>query len=258
VRQDTGTQLDAPSVRRQPAAENEGWVRETRLGTWFLTTDIWVTYVLAVALADLERLLGPRAARYPTILDVGCGHGRAFGLLESSFRPELLIGVDIDPAVIARAAQEAARCRCRVELQVGPVRALDVPDASVDLIFCHQTLHHLVDPGSALDEFRRVLKPGGVLLLSESCRAFTRSWPVRLLFRHPPAQRSAEEYLALLRGAGWRFTAAHVSTPDPWWSRPDLGLSAWLGRPARPRPQAPLVNVVAGREPGSLTGRPSA
>lgn len=258
MRQDWRMALGLPSARRRLAASGDGWVRETHLGTWFLATDIWVKYVLAVAVADLERLLGPRAGSYRTILDVGCGHGKAFPILEAKFKPEVLIGVDIDPAMIALASREAARCRCRVELKVGPAKRLDAPAASVDLIFCHQTVHHLRDPESAIGEFRRVLKPDGVLLLSESCRPFTRSWPVRLLFRHPrEAHRSAEEYVELLQAGGFTFTGGDVSMPDPWWSRPDLGLREWLGRPVPARRQATLVNAVAFRRPdGSRPARP--
>ena len=43
------------------------------------------------------------------------------------------------------------------------VRALVLNGASVDLLFCHQTFHHLVEQEQALAEFYRVLKPGGNL-----------------------------------------------------------------------------------------------
>jgi SAM-dependent methyltransferase len=42
---------------------------------------------------------------------------------------------------------------------------LDLPDESVDLIFCRQTFHHLVDQMGAIAEFRRLLRPGGLLPL---------------------------------------------------------------------------------------------
>ena len=247
--------LGVPFVKRPPAESGERWVRETRLGTWFLETDIWLRYVLAVAVADLERLLGPRSGPFPAILDVGCGHGKALPILEAKFGPRVLVGVDVDPALIARAGREAVRCRCRVELKVGSATRLDAADGSFDMVFCHQTVHHLADPERGIRDLHRVLKPGGVLLLSESCRPFTLSWPVRLLFRHPAeAQRSAEGYLGLLRAAGFAFGREDVSLPYPWWSRPDLGLREWLGRPVPADRQETVLNVVASREPDSRPG----
>ncbi|MEO8223617.1 MAG: methyltransferase domain-containing protein [Gammaproteobacteria bacterium] len=64
--------------------------------------------------------------------------------------------------------------------------------ASVDIVFCHQLLHHASDPLAVLRELNRVLAPGGWLLVAESCRAFLEWWPVRFLFRHPRRQQSRE------------------------------------------------------------------
>jgi ubiquinone/menaquinone biosynthesis C-methylase UbiE len=224
------------------------WTRESRFGQWFLSTDVWVKYVLQVAVADLLVLLGPRSGPYSTILDIGCGAGKALPALDAHFKPDRVIALDIDPAMIGFARREAAGCRCEVALKVGPATALDLPDASVDMVFCHQTFHHLRSPDRAAREFHRVLKPGGVLLFSESCSPFIRSLPVRILFRHPmDVQRSAREYLALLRSEGFAFTAENISALSPWWSRPDLGLREWLGLPSSRRRDETLVNVAAFR-----------
>jgi ubiquinone/menaquinone biosynthesis C-methylase UbiE len=133
-----------------------------------------------------------------------------------------------------------------VELQLGEATALQLPDRSVDMIFCHQTFHHVPDPRRAASEFYRVLKPGGVLLFAESCAPFIRSTLVRLLFRHPmDAQMLAEEYLGLLRSTGFEFGADNVATPYPWWSRPDLGFLEWIGRPVPTPPEKTVLNLSA-------------
>lgn len=227
-------------------AGSDCWVRDTRFGTWLITTDVWVHYVLRVALLQLIRLLGGRSRSYAAILDAGCGAGKALPILDKVFAPATLVGLDPDPEMIERARAAAARCRRRVELKVGEATALELPDDSLDMIFCHQTFHHIAEPERAAREFYRVLKPGGVLLFAESCAPFIRSLLVRLLFRHPmEAQRSADEYQRLLRSVGFEFTAENVATPYPWWSRPDLGLLEWFGRPVPIQHEVTVLNVAA-------------
>ena len=110
------------------------------------------------------------------------------------------------------------------------VTRLPIADGSIDVIFCHQLIHHVADQEGALRELHRVLAPGGVLLLGESCEAFINTWTVRWCFRHPPgAQKPAEGYLALVQGAGFVFGAVDVRTSTPWWSLPDLGIARKLG-----------------------------
>jgi SAM-dependent methyltransferase len=224
-----------------------GWVRDTRIGARLITSDLWAWYVVRTALADLVRLLGA-PGRYATILDVGCGGGKAFDLLADTFHPELLLGLDPDPEMLECASRAAASCRCRVDVRPGCATPLELPDRSADMIFCHQTLHHVPDPEQAAREFHRVLRPGGVLLLSESCAPFIRSVRVRLLFRHPmDAQRTADEYLALLRSAGFAFTGDNVSTPYPWWSRWDVGALEWFGMRVPTQRRETVLNVAAFR-----------
>ena len=117
------------------------------------------------------------------------------------------------------------------------------------MLFCHQTFHHLVDQKSAIQEFYRILKPGGVLLFAESTRAFIHSWIIRLLFRHPmEVQKSASEYLRVIENAGFNVTPEAVSYPYLWWSRTDLGIrERFFGISPAPQREETLLNVVAVR-----------
>jgi ubiquinone/menaquinone biosynthesis C-methylase UbiE len=239
--------LALPPVDAGPG--DAAYVAESRFGLWFLRTETWVEHVLTRAVRDLERLIKERQESYPVVADVGCGYGRSFKLLHERFRPERMIGVDINPEMLAASAEETARHGLAVELSLGTGSRLPIPDEAVDLLFCHQTFHHLVDQDSAIREFHRVLKPGGLLLFAESTRAYIQSWMIRLLFRHPmDVQKSAAEYLALIRDAGFTVDPDAVSYPYLWWSRSDLGVAErWLGiMPPRNREET-LVNAVAVR-----------
>ena len=160
--------------------------------------------------------------------------------------PRRLIGVDIDERNLRLARSQVARDHLQVELLQSDGAALELPDGSVSMLFCHQTFHHLVRQEEALSEFYRVLQPGGLLLFAESTRAYIYSWIIRLLFRHPmEVQRSAEEYLVMIRNQGFEFGSENVSFPYLWWSRPDIGMAEWLGFPVPQKREETLVNVVA-------------
>jgi ubiquinone/menaquinone biosynthesis C-methylase UbiE len=225
------------------------YVPESRFGTWFLGTETWAIHVLERAINDLERLIKNRRPSYPVIVDIGCGWGRSFKLLKQRFAAQRLIGVDIDPMILEAAAREVERLDISVELACAPSWDLTLPDQSVDMVFCHQTFHHLVDQENALVEFRRVLKPGGLLLFAESTRAYIHSWIIRLLFRHPmDVQRSADEYVAMIRAAGLAVDEDAVSLPYLWWSRSDLGLLERVCGIAPPAGhEETLINLVAVR-----------
>jgi len=226
------------------------WVPDTAFGRWFLSTDMWLQRVLARAIADLKQLAGTNAPdSFNRLMDVGCGQGRVFSLLQQAFSPKQIVGVDIDPRLLERAAQSARECGCPVELKRSSVTRLDLPDASIDVIFCHQLIHHVANQEGALRELHRVLAPGGMLLLAESCEAFIKTWVVRLLFRHPrDVQKPAEGYLDLVRAAGFVFGDADVRTSTPWWSLPDFGVTRRLGLMRRP-PVATELLVVARKAP---------
>lgn len=229
------------------------FVPETAFGIWFLRTHTWEHHVLRVAINDLKRLIDTPLPKAPVIVDVGCGQGISFRLLADAFQPRRIVGIDYHEPSLALAAQAGSRIATETELLHGDCAALPLPDASADIVFCHQTFHHLVEQERALAEFRRVLKPGGVLLFAESTEAYIKSWVIRLLFRHPMhVQKSADGYLEMIRQGGFTFGANNVSLPYLWWSRAkDFGLFERLGlhRPQPGKRRETLVNVAARKGP---------
>jgi malonyl-CoA O-methyltransferase len=111
------------------------------------------------------------------ILDVGCGSGASrTGLLER-YPHASWIGVDLSPAML-RAAKPPPTFWNRVRARLGIVSASDrtliaadaaslpLPDGSVDLVFSNLMLHWHAAPHVVIQEWARVLSPGGLLLFS--------------------------------------------------------------------------------------------
>lgn len=231
------------------------FVHETAFGVWFLRTYTWEHHVLRVAINDLKRLIDGPLPEAPVIVDAGCGQGKSFRLLVEAFAPSRVIGVDWHRPSLALSTNAARACReqhalhTEIDVMHGDCANLPVPSASADIVFCHQTFHHLVEQERALAEFHRVLKPGGVLLFAESTDAYIKSWVIRLLFRHPMhVQKSAHGYLDMIRRGGFAFSDRNVSLPYLWWSRAkDFGLLERIGlhRPKPGKRRETLVNVAA-------------
>jgi len=236
------------------------FVPETRFGIWFLGSETWVKFVLEVAINDLTRVIGqPFRRDYDVVLDIGCGQGKSFRLLKQQFSPRKFIGIDADAEILDKARAQAQLDGVDVQLMQGSGAAIDLPDNSVDILFCHQTFHHLVEHDKAITEFYRVLKPGGMLLWAESTRAYIHSWIIRLLFRHPmDVQKTADEYLALIRKAGFDVPPERISYPYLWWSRSDLGLLNRLGIRKTPpigQREETLLNLVAIKPQAAYSSR---
>jgi SAM-dependent methyltransferase len=96
------------------------------------------------------------------VLDVGCGPGTITLDIARRVAPGTVIGVDASAEVIDQARRDAVGVD-NVEFAVGDVYALDVPDASFDVVHAHQVLQHLPDPVGALREMKRVCKADGVV-----------------------------------------------------------------------------------------------
>jgi ubiquinone/menaquinone biosynthesis C-methylase UbiE len=225
------------------------YVEETRIGFHFLRSHTWQHHVLRVAINDLKRLIGEPLPQGGALLDAGCGQGKSFRLLRDAFQPTRMLGLDADPHSLSLSEAEAEREGIRVELQAADCAKIPLPDDSIDIVFCHQTFHHLVEQERALAEFWRVLKPGGLLLFAESTKAYIDTWVIRWFFRHPmEVQKTAEEYLDMLRKQGFMFDAQNVSFPYLWWSRSkDFGLLERWGLRAPPPPgqrEETLVNAA--------------
>ncbi|MFI9605255.1 class I SAM-dependent methyltransferase [Streptomyces sp. NPDC052043] len=113
----------------------------------------------------LDALMGEGRA---AVLDCSCGIGtQAIGL---ALRGHRVTGTDLSPRAAARAAREAAHRNLTLSTAAADMRHLLFPDGRFDAVVCaDNALPHLLteqDVRTALAEMRRVLRPGGLLLIS--------------------------------------------------------------------------------------------
>ena len=102
-----------------------------------------------------------RVAAGETVLDHGCGEGAFTAALAGHGAQP--IGVDAAPRALRRARERRTDLDWRL---VALDRPLPLEDESVDVAWLGETLEHLVDPVGELHDVRRVLRPGGRLLLT--------------------------------------------------------------------------------------------
>ena len=90
-------------------------------------------------------------------------------LFDLAARCEAAHGIDVSPAVVARARARAADAGANVSLASADVRAIPLRDASVDAVVSTSTLDHLAGAREHLDalgDIKRVLRPGGTLIVT--------------------------------------------------------------------------------------------
>ena len=114
----------------------------------------------------VEKLLGRGPGPFARALEVGSGTGYfTLNLMQDG-----VIGAgvctDVSPGMLDALRANAERLGLDVETVVTDAAALPFEDASFDLVLGHAVLHHLPELERSFAEFRRVLRPGGVLLFA--------------------------------------------------------------------------------------------
>ena len=105
-------------------------------------------------------------ARVPTrVLDVGSGPGRASGAMKGRWPRSEVIALDIALPMLGQVSRQTRFWR-PIKRVCADAGRLPFADQSVDLIFSSLCLQWVDDLPGALDEFRRVLRPGGLLLFA--------------------------------------------------------------------------------------------
>ncbi len=119
-------------------------------------------------LGKLRKALGRALGPYGAALEIGAGTGYfSLNMLTAGVVGEATC-LDISPGMLQTLARNAARLALtdRVTTITTDAEQLPFADDAFDLVFGHAVLHHLPDLERAFDEFRRVLRPGGMLFFA--------------------------------------------------------------------------------------------
>ncbi|MCF4120733.1 methyltransferase domain-containing protein [Antribacter sp. KLBMP9083] len=180
------------------------------------TYDKQMTWFERTQLGDGREWLGARARG--RVLEVAIGTGRSLPHYPGDVT---ITGIELSPEMLARARRTAADLGRTADLREGDAEHLPFPDASFDTVVCSLALCSIPDPAAAVAEMRRVLVPGGRLLLLDHVAS---TWPPVLAVQWLVEQvtgRLAGEYftrrqLPLVTAAGFevvesqRFRAGAV------------------------------------------------
>jgi ubiquinone/menaquinone biosynthesis C-methylase UbiE len=161
------------------------------------------------------RMLAPLQLRAgEAVLDVGCGTGTLALHARRLVGPAgLVAGIDAAHEMVARARRKAASAGLSVHFELASADSLPFPDASFDVVMCTVTLHHLPRwmRAATLREMRRVLKPGGRVLLVDF--VFGKRRTVAGLLHHHVGMK-ARDFEELVSGAGMHVKSA--GSLDVW------------------------------------------
>ena len=128
----------------------------------------------------------------PIVLDLGSGPGFLMIEIKRLLPQAHLIGVDPSEPMLKIARENADAASFKdIETRLGRAEKIPVDSKTVNLLVSQWSLHDWADPKKGFSEISRVLKPNGVVIISD----WDRAYPIWRFYRHN---------LDLMRRAGWK------------------------------------------------------
>jgi SAM-dependent methyltransferase len=173
------------------------------------------------------------AYRIEALLDAGTGTGRMLELLGP--RVKRAVGIDVSPEMLAIARDRLTGLNnCQVRL--ADIYRLPFPQGSAlagfDAVLFHQVLHYLDDPGAAVAEAARIMRPGGQLLIADFAPHELEF--LRADYAHRRLGFSDREVQGWFHAAGLKPQASEAIAPHKG-SKEKLTVRIWRASAARSR-----------------------
>lgn len=200
---------------------------------------------------DLDRIAGHAALRRGgRALDLGTGGGHVAYRLAPLMAE--VVAYDLSHDMLAAVAATAAgRGLGNVATRQGRAEALPFADASFDLVATRFSAHHWGDLEAAMREARRVIAPGGLLVVSDLVspgRPLLDTWLQAIELMRDPSHlrdRSIDEWTAILARSG--FFVQEVAT-----DRLRLAFPSWIERMQTPPEVAVVIRALLDRAPAEV------
>ncbi len=155
-----------------------------------------------------------------TVLDIGCGGGRALERLASLAILGKVVGIDYseDSVAVARKRTQRLIATGRVEVLHGSVSSMPFPDATFDCVLAVETYYFWPDIAADLAEVRRVMKPSGQMVIIAGMYRGSRfdKRNMRLIRAGGMRCFSVQEFEETLQDAGFSAVAVSVEPRKGW------------------------------------------
>ena len=203
-----GIEPEEAKYKSPTAIHDLGWVRQG-----FEWEHPWTPKKKELALASLKES-GKESGQPETvrILDYGCGDAVMVQFFhEQGYEVE---GVDISEVVIDNNKKEFPDLKFNL---LTPDTPTPYPDGSFDVIYCSEVIEHLYDVNFAFREFNRLLRPGGLLMLTTPYHGLVKNLVIALRYFDKHYRIDWQHIRFFTKKSLTGICLAHKFTPVKWW-----------------------------------------
>jgi SAM-dependent methyltransferase len=161
------------TTENRAAVDQKGFY-DARYDTGNYMTGFTDLYEACRVITVRQELAELRAQSPAKMLDYGCGEGRYIPLVQEVFPNAKITGCDVSASAVERAAAQYPGTFLEMDDEHAPVA-----DASADMVLSVEVLEHVADVRLAVSEIGRIVRPGGVALLTTPC---ANRWSLEWIF----------------------------------------------------------------------------